>query len=92
MVSLAGKLKQQAHAQAQALHDRDAVLDSASQGLLKSVQGVQAVVKDTKQAVKRTRRSMFFSFFVLLTVAVVFLGPSPVTARHAQCATPACPM
>lgn len=74
MVSLASKLKQQAHAQAQALHERDAVLDSASQGLLKSVQGVQTVVKDTKQAVKRTRRSMFFSFFVLLTVAAVFLG------------------
>lgn len=92
MVSLAGKLKRQAYAQAQALHDRDAVLDSASQGLLKSVQGVQAVVKDTKQAVKRTRRSMFFSFFVLLTVAAVFLGPSPVTARHAQCTTPACPV
>eukprot|EP00892_Ulva_mutabilis_P008036 jgi/Ulvmu1/5604/UM023_0141.1 len=74
MVSLASKLKEQAQAQAHALHHRDEVLASASQGLLKSVQGVQAVVKDTKQAVKRTRRSMFFSFFVLLTVAAVFLG------------------
>lgn len=77
MVSLATKLKLQAQDQAAALHQREAALDSASQGLLKSVQGVQAVVKDTKQAVKRTRRSMFFSFFVLVTVGAVFLGLSP---------------
>lgn len=84
MVSLASKLKEQAQAQAHALHHRDAVLDSASQGLLASVQGVQAVVKDTKQAVKRTRRSMFFSFFVLLTVAAVFLGPFSFLPCHTR--------
>lgn len=91
MASLADKLKQQAIEQSEALKHRDVALDSAAQGLLKSVQGVQAVTKDTKQAVIRTRRSIFFSFFVLLGVSAVFLGvfttsclmsPSPDNSLH----------
>jgi hypothetical protein len=74
MVALAAQLRLNAEAQAKALHERDSALDSASQGLLKSVQSVKTVVADTKQAVKRTRRSMFFSFFLLLGVAATLLG------------------
>lgn len=74
MAVMAARLRSNAEAQSNALHARDIALDSASQGLLKSVQGVTAVVADTKTAVKRTRRSMFFFLFLMFGVSMVFLG------------------
>lgn len=76
MVSMAAQLRSQAEAQSKALHTRDVALDSAAQGLLKSVHGVTAVVSDTKTAVKRTRRSVFFTLFLLIGVAITLLGES----------------
>jgi hypothetical protein len=75
LAEMASQLRAQAEAQESALHAQGIALDSAAQGLLKSVHGVTAVTADTKTAVKRTRRSMFFFLFLLFVVSMVFLGP-----------------
>lgn len=77
MAVMAAQLRSNAEAQSSALHARDVALDSAAQGLLKSVHGVTAVVADTKTAVKRTRRSMFFFVFLMFGVSMAFLGTQP---------------
>lgn len=83
MAVMAAQLRSQAEAQSSALQAQDVALDSAAQGLLKSVHGVTAVVSDTKTAVKRTRRSMFFFLFLMFGVSMVFLGALPCLLQTA---------
>jgi hypothetical protein len=74
LLAMAAQLKRTAEAQSAALHSRDTALGSAAAGLLKSSNAVTRRVKDTRRAVRRSSRSIFFQIFLLLAVAGIFLG------------------
>jgi hypothetical protein len=74
MVAMAQQLRSSAEAMSAALHERDCVLQSTSQGLEQSAATVKQRVAATKQSVQRSRRSMFFILFALLGVAGVFMS------------------
>ena len=74
MLALAGQLRGNAEAVSSALASRDRTLDTAAQGLLQSVDAVRARGADVRRSVRRSRRGMLFSLFVLLAVAGTFLG------------------
>jgi hypothetical protein len=74
MVSMAAQLREGAEAMSAALADRDIVLDRASQGLLRSMEGVKIRVVETNRSVHRSRRSIWLTAFVIMTVVAVSLG------------------
>jgi hypothetical protein len=74
MVAMAGQLRAGAEAMSTAIADREGALDRASQGLLRSMEGVKQRVAETKRSVRRSRRSIWFTAFLILAVAAISLG------------------
>lgn len=74
MVQMSTALKNTAQAQAAALGHRHAALDDTSSHLLRNVDGVKRAAGGAKAALNRSRRSFWFSLFVLFAVGGVFAG------------------